>query len=691
MKAYESDKIRNVALLGHGGQGKTTLAEAMLFNGKVIDRMGKVQDGSTVSDYDPEEINRHISIGLSLLPFEYNGYKINLLDSPGYFDFAGQQREAISAADSAIIVISAVSGIDVGTKKAFELCTRNNLAKMVFINSCDRENANYRDVLLALQQQYGNFITAIQMPILKDKDFLGFVDLVSNKAYEFDKTVGLKEIPIPEDMVSECGVFREKIIDVAAESDDELLAKYFEGEELTLEEIIKGLRAGYCSGRICPVCCGSALENKAVIKLIENITFYSPSPLDKGERMFVKGDEAISVPCDSNGPIAMRVFKSIADPFIGKLSFVKIKSGTLKNGDAIVNTRTEKAEKLSNVSTILGKKIIPVDALCAGDLGVISKLAGTKTGDMLCDAGFQLKQASIDMPHPCIDMAVYAVKQGEEEKIVAGLLKLAEEDLTLTISKNSETNETILTGIGEVQLEVAIKKLKDKYNVEAQLREPQIAYRETIRKKAVAEGKYKKQSGGHGQYGHCVVEFEPNIDLGFEFVDKIVGGVVPRQFIPAVEKGLNECMQSGVLAGYPVVDVKCTLQDGSYHSVDSSEMAFKSAARLAFKKACETADPVLLEPIYRFEVFVPNEHMGDVMGDLNKRRGRILGMNPYEDIQKLEAQVPLYEMFKYATDLRSMTQGQGYFKMWFEKYEQCPANVAENIIAKSSKKKDIEE
>ena len=310
---------------------------------------------------------------------------------------------------------------------------------------------------------------------------------------------------------------------------------------------------------------------------------------------------------------------------------------------------------------------------------------------MLCDASMPLKQAGIDMPHPCIDMAVYAVKQGDEEKIASGLAKLAEEDLTLSINKNIETNETILTGIGEVQLEVAIKKLKDKYNVEAELRAPQIAYRETIRKSASAEGKYKKQSGGHGQYGHCIIEFEPNEGKGFEFVDEIVGGVVPKQFIPAVEKGLKECMNSGVLAGYPVVDVKCTLKDGSYHSVDSSEMAFKSAARLAFKKACETANPVLLEPIYKFEIFVPNEYMGDVMGDLNKRRGRILGMNPYEDIQKLEAEVPLYEMFKYATDLRSMTQGQGYFKMWFERYEQCPANVAENIIAKSSKKGDSEE
>lgn len=691
MKAYESDKIRNVALLGHGGQGKTTLAEAMLFNAKVIDRMGKVQDGTTVSDYDPEEINRHISIGLSLLPFEYNEHKINMLDTPGFFDFAGQMREGISAADSAVIVISAVSGVDVGTKKAFELCNRNGVAKMVFINSCDRENANYKDVVLALQQQYGNFVTAIQLPIMRDKDFAGFVDLVANKAYEFDKDIGLKEIPIPSDMVNECSVYREKIIDVAAESDDNLMEKYFDGQELTLEEIIAGLRVGYCSGRICPVSCGSAVENKAVIKLMENIIFYSPSPLDRGDRMFVMGDEPVNVKCDSNGPIALRVFKSIADPFIGKLSFVKVKSGTLKNGMSIINTRTEKSEKLSNISTIRGKKTIPVDALCAGDLGVIAKLAGTKTGDMLCDASMPLKQAGIDMPHPCIDMAVYAVKQGDEEKIASGLAKLAEEDLTLSINKNIETNETILTGIGEVQLEVAIKKLKDKYNVEAELRAPQIAYRETIRKSASAEGKYKKQSGGHGQYGHCIIEFEPNEGKGFEFVDEIVGGVVPKQFIPAVEKGLKECMNSGVLAGYPVVDVKCTLKDGSYHSVDSSEMAFKSAARLAFKKACETANPVLLEPIYKFEIFVPNEYMGDVMGDLNKRRGRILGMNPYEDIQKLEAEVPLYEMFKYATDLRSMTQGQGYFKMWFERYEQCPANVAENIIAKSSKKGDSEE
>ena len=345
MKAYESDKIRNVALLGHGGQGKTTLAEAMLFNAKVIDRMGKVQDGNTVSDYDPEEINRHISIGLSLLPFEYNNHKINIIDTPGFFDFAGQMREGISAADSAVIVLSAVSGIDVGTKKAFELCNRNGVAKMVFVNSCDRENANYKEVVTALQQTYGNFVIAIHLPIMRGEDFAGFVDLVANKAYEFDKSVGLKEIPIPDDMTSECEVYREKIIDVAAESDDALMEKYFDGQELTLDEIIKGLRAGYCSGRICPVSCGSAVENKAVIKLMENIIFYSPSPLDRGDRMFVMNDEPVSVKCDSNGPLALRVFKSIADPFIGKLSFVKVKSGTLKNGASIVNTRTGKSEK----------------------------------------------------------------------------------------------------------------------------------------------------------------------------------------------------------------------------------------------------------------------------------------------------------------------------------------------------------
>ena len=686
MKAYSTEKIRNVALLGHGGQGKTTLTEAMLLNAKVIDRMGKTAEGTTISDYDPEEINRHISIGLSLLPFEYNDYKINVLDTPGYFDFAGQMREAMAAADSAVIVISAVSGIDVGTKKAYELCTRQGVPKMIFVNSCDRENANFREVLGSLQQTYGNLVTAIQLPIQKGTDFFGFVDLVSNKAYEFDKEIGLKEIAIPEDMVSECEVYREKVIEVAAEGDEELLNKYFEGEELTLEEIIKGLREGYISGRVCPVACGSALENKAVIKLIENIIFYSPSPLDMGARMYIKGNDVESVSHDSNGKLALSVFKSIADPFIGKLSFVKVVSGTLENGAAVVNTRTEKGEKLSNVSTIRGKKSIPVDALCAGDIGVIAKLSGTRTGDMLCDASYQLKQASIEMPHPCIDMAVKAVKQGDEEKIVAGLNKLAEEDLTLTISKNNETNEIILTGIGEVQLEVAIKKLKDKYNVEATLVEPQIAYRETIKKPASARGKYKKQSGGHGQYGDCVIEFEPNYGNGFEFVDKIVGGVVPKQFIPAVEKGLVDCMQSGVLAGYPVVDVKCTLTDGSYHPVDSSEMAFKSAARLAFKEACANANPVLLEPVHKYEIYVPGEYMGDIIGDLNKRRGRILGMNPYEDIQRIEAEVPLYEMFKYATDLRSMTQGQGYFKMWFERYEECPKNVAENIIKKSDKK-----
>ncbi len=509
------------------------------------------------------------------------------------------------------------------------------------------------------------------------------MDLVANKAYEFDKHIGLKDIDIPADMVNECNVYREKIVEVAAESNDELMNKYFEGEEFSLDEIIEGLRIGYLEGRICPVSCGSALTNKAVIKLLENIIFYSPSPMDVKNKTYISENMPIEIKCDNKGPVILSIFKTITDPFVGRMSFVKVVSGTLKNGMSLVNTTSDKTEKISNIATIRGKKIISVDSLSAGDIGVIQKLSEAKTNDMLCEASLKATQARIEMPHPCIDMAVYATVQGEEEKIVNGFNKLSQEDLTLSISKNNETNEIILTGIGEVQLEVAVKKLEAKYNVKAKLQEPKIAYRETIKKKAKGEGKYKKQSGGHGQYGHCVIDFEPNLAGGFEFVDKIVGGVVPKQFIPAVEKGLKECMTSGVLAGYPVVDVKCTLMDGSYHSVDSSEMAFKSAARLAFKSACENAAPCLLEPIYKYEIFVPGDFMGDIIGDLNKRRGRVLGMNPHEDMQMVEALVPVGEMFKYATDLRSMTQGQGYFKMWFDSYEQCPANIAQGIIEKS--------
>lgn len=694
MKQYESDKIRNIALLGHGGQGKTTLTEAMLFNAKVTDRMGKVSEGTAVSDYDAEETTRHISINLSLLPYEFNGYKVNVLDAPGYFDFAGQMRESLAATDSAIIVLSAVSGIDIGTKKAFELCNRRNIPKMVLINSLDRENADFFGVLTALQEQYGNTVTAIQYPIIVDEDFKGFVDLVANQAYTFDKSEGLKDAPIPEDIASQVEVFREKLIEVAVESDEELMARYFDGDTFTTPEIIKGLRQGYIGGHLTPVCCASALENKLVIKLMENINFYCPSPLDMPVKNFVndKSNDVVALPVDSGAPLALNVFKTIADPFIGKLSFVRVVSGTLKNGLSVVNTRTQKTEKLSNISTILGKKALPVDGLSAGDLGVIGKLPGTKTGDMLCDPALPLKPTEVDMPDTCIAMAVYAKKTGEEDKIMSGLNKLAEEDGTLLISKDPETNEMILSGIGEVHLEVIVKKLKDKYNVEAELLQPQIAYRETIRQKASAQGKYKKQSGGHGQYGDTHIEFEPMPEgSGFVFEDKIVGGVVPKNFIPAVEKGLKDSIERGILAGYPVVDVKATLFDGSYHPVDSSEMAFKSAARLAYKNAFEKAKPVLLEPVYEMKVYIPDEYMGDIIGDLNKRRGRILGMNPYEEIQEVVAEVPLYETYKYATDLRSMTQGQGYFKMNFVRYEDCPANVTENIIKKSTRKQTDEE
>ena len=678
---YKAENIRNIAFMGHGGDGKTTLTESILFGTGAADRFGKVEDGNTTSDYDPEEIKRHISISTSLAPVQYNNTKINIIDCPGYFDFLGETVSALNAADGAVIVMSAVSGLNVGAEKAMDMTKKKKLPKIIFINQMDRENANYLKVLTQLEEKYGSSIAPIQYPIMENGVMTGYVDVASNVSYKFNGKK-LEKIDTPAHLSDQLADARSRLIEAAAENDEELLEKYFAEEELTTDEIIKGLLEGVHSGSTVPVCGGSALESKCTDFLLEQIIAFIPSCAGKKYPSKKADGSDGEIVCDSSGSFAAQVFKTITDPFVGKLSLFKVISGVIKSDTPLYNPNVDKAEKAGTIYTMRGKKQIPEEQLNAGDIGAVAKLQYTLTYHTLCTEANKVIFPIPEIPKPSITMSVFPKKQGDEDKVFNGLRRLEEEDVTFKLSKNEETNEMQISGLGEMHLDVISKKLKNKFNAEIILAEPKIPYRETIRKSVKAEGKHKKQSGGHGQYGHCWIEFEPITDgsANFEFVDKVVGGVVPRAYIPAVEKGLLECVKKGVLAGYPVVNLRCTLYDGSYHDVDSSEMAFKIAASLAYKKGLKEANPVLLEPIYHVEVIVPDDYMGDIIGDLNKRRGRILGMSPVEEGQKVVAEVPYAEMLKYSTDLRSMTQARGTFDMWFERYEEAPPNIAAKVI-----------
>lgn len=692
MKLYNTENIRNIALLGHGGEGKTTLAEAMLFTSGGSERMGRVEEGNTYMDFDPEEIKRQISISTALAPVEWNGNKINIIDAPGFFDFAGETQSAYYLCDSALILVSAMSGVSVGAQKAYDYTKKNGIPRAIFINQIDKENVNFEKVLEQLKEKFGSAITPMQLPIGEGLSFKGIIDILDLKAYQFDGK-NVKAVDIPEDLKDKAASIRETIIENAAENDEVLMEKFFGGEELSKEDIVKGLREGIAAGSAVPVFIGSASQNHGTGLLLDNLAAFMPSP-DKVINVKAKNtktNEEIVLNADMKKPFAAQVYKTVADPFVGKLSIFKVLSGEMKNDTSIVNINKGKAEKFGGIFLMKGKKQINVEKLVAGDIGAVAKLQYTDTGDTLAEASFPVQCDAVAFPEPCISLAVTAKKQGEDDKVFSGLYKLVEEDSTFTITKSTETGEILINGLGELHLEVICKKLNNKFHVEADLKDPKVPYRETIRKKVQAQGRHKKQSGGHGQFGDCWIEFEPMHDSAetFEFVDKVVGGVVPRQYIPAVEKGLRESLPKGVLAGYPMVNIRATLYDGSYHSVDSSEMAFKVAAHQAFKKGCSEASPVLLEPICKVSVMIPDEYMGDIIGDLNRRRGRILGMNPGDGVQVVEAEVPLSEMFKYATDLRSMTQARGSFKLMFERYDELPANLVAKVI--ESAKKDAED
>jgi elongation factor G len=687
MKDYTAGKLRNVCLMSHGGAGKTTLAEAMLFNTGVLDRFGKVNDGNTTMDYDPEEIKRKISISTSIAPCEWKDHKINIIDTPGYFDFVGEVKQGIRVSDSAVILVAAKGGVAVGTEKSWAYAKEQGIPRMFFVSKMDEENANFHEVLDQLKDTFGNSVIPFQLPILEGDKFVGYVDVINMKAKKFDKDK-LVDADIPADMSDTLEELKEALNEAIAETSEELMEKYFSGEEFTSEEMISGLRAGIADCSIAPVLCGAALLNQGVTALMDTILEYMPSPDHKPVIKAVKPgtDTVVELKNSADEKLSALVFKTIADPFVGKISIFRVYSGTMKSDSTVYNPTAEKNEKIAQIFMLRGKKQVPTDKLIAGDIGAVAKLQYTSTNDTLCEQSNPVMLDKIVFPEPALSLAVEPKAKGDEEKIGAGLSRLQDEDPTFKVEVNAETHQTIISGVGEQHLDVIVSKLKAKYGVEVNLTDPRVPYRETIRKKVKVEGKHKKQTGGHGQYGHVWIEFEPGETEDLTFEEKIFGGAVPKQYHPAVEKGLREAIRHGVLAGYPVVNLKATLVDGSYHDVDSSEMAFKIAARLAYKKGLPDASPVLLEPISRVEVYIPDSYMGDIIGDLNKRRGRILGMNPQDGgLQQVVAEVPTAEMFKYAIDLRSMTQGRGYFTQTFERYEEAPANVAQKVIEEARK------
>ncbi len=671
---YPVEKIRNICLLGHKGSGKTSLAEALLFYAKCADRLGKVSEGTTVCDFDPEEIKRKISISSTVAPVEWNGYKINLIDTPGYFDFEGEAVQAMAAADFGIITVSSKSGIHAGTEIAYKKCEKNGLPKMFFMTKTDEDNADFYKIFSDLKATFGKKICTIDLPIYKDGKTVGFVDLRDKKGKKFENGKEIS-VPIPDDMQDKVEEFIETFKEALAETSEEMMEKYFSGEEFTPEEIQNGLLAGMRDGSICPVISGSAFELIGIEPLLRFIINYVPHSA-----------------ADPAKPSSMFVFKTVADPFVGKMSYFKILSGSIKQGDILHNAKTDANEKMGHIFTIRGKKQTETDELSAGDIGVITKLQNTNTGDLLSAGNPDVTPPVLVYPKPCLSMAILPKAKGDEEKISQGLQRLAEEDRTFTYENNPETHEQVISGLGDTHIDILVNKLKTKFGVDVDLKAPKVAYREAIRKKVTQRGKHKKQSGGHGQYGDVLIEFEPYDGEELLFEEKIFGGSVPKNFHPAVEKGLRECAKKGIQAGYPVVGLKATLIDGSYHDVDSSEMSFKMAASIAFKEGLKLANPTILEPIGTLKVEIPDSLMGDVIGDINKRRGQIMGMNPAEDhgIQEVTAEVPMSEMATYATDLRSMTRGRGSFVLEFARYQDAPANVAQQVIAESQKNKEEE-
>lgn len=687
MANFDVEKIRNIAVIAHGGAGKTSLIEAMLFDSGSIDRLGRVDDGTTTMDYEPEEITRKITISSSVAFCDWNDYRINLVDTPGFINFLEDTRGCLRGVDGAIVIVSALSGVKAETQKIWKYASEFELPRLIFVNKMDKENANFSRPLGELEKAFGKDALPLQIPIGAGESFRGIVDLIKMKAVLFDDGKST-EAEIPPDMLPEVEEYRKKLIEKIAESDDALLEKYLEGGALTDEEIIKGIKEGALTKRFLPVTCGSALKNIAIPQLLDAAVLCLPSPAEMARISPVKGKnpkdgKEVERKPSQTDPLSAYVFKTIADPFAGRLSIFRVYSGSLKADSNVLNTTTGAKERIGQVFYLMGKKQISAQTIGPGEIGVVAKLKETFTGDTLSEDAHQIIFEKVKFADPIISYAIAPKSKGDEDKVGTGLHRILEEDPTLRFQRDEETKEMLLSGMGQVHLEVSLERLKRKFGVEVVMQTPKVPYRETIKISARAQGRYKKQSGGRGQYGDCWLEIEPlQRGAGYEFLDKIVGGVIPQQYRPAVEKGVIETMREGVIAGNPLVDIRVKLYDGSYHSVDSSEMAFKIAGSMALRKAVQEAKPVLLEPIMKVEVVTPDDTLGTVIGDLNSRRGRVQGVEPQAGgNQKINAQVPMSEMLTYANQLTSLTSGRGLYSMEFSHYEDLPSHLTQKIIA----------
>ena len=686
---YTAKDIRNLALLGHGGDGKSALCESMLYVTKAITRLGKRADGTTVSDFDDEEKKRQYSIKTSVIPVEFGGCKLNVLDNPGYFDFAAEIVQSLRVADAGLICLTAKSGIAVGTEKGWKSLTDAGLPAMFYVSKLDEEHANFFNTFDSLRDIFGASVIPFTFPILHGEEAVGVVDLVSKKAYD----VSGKEIALPAEAEEKIEEYMAELNEQVAETDEALMEKFFMEEPFTEEELLKGIKDGIRQRSVTPVFCGCAMNGLGTAALLDNLVRFAPSPLEgkPAVRVDEEGKES-EFPLNPDGPVTAFVFNTVADQY-GKNSYFKVLSGNIEDTMTVVNARTGDNEKLGNTFFPKGKDNAKTAKVCCGDIGVFTKLASVRTGDTLCQPGKLVTIKPMTYAEPCYRMAIYAKTKGQEDKVAAGLVKLNEEDASFTYGNDPETKEMIIAGVCDIHLSVIIAKLLSKYKVEAELRPAKIAYRETIKKKVEIHGRHKKQSGGHGQFGDVYIRFEPQSESeDMIFADETVGGCVPKNFIPSVEKGLRNCIGKGVLAGYPVVFLKSTLYFGSYHPVDSSDMAFQTAAGIAYKEGLPTAGPTLLEPIGELKVTIPDSYMGDVIGDLNKRRGRVMGMDPTGDgNQVISAEVPMAEMGSYAIDLRSMTQSRGSFTFHFVRYEDCPPAAQEKAIAEAKALQAAEE
>lgn len=696
MKKYEPNIIRNVGMFSHGGEGKTSIVEAMLFLAGENNRIGRVDDGTSLMDYEPEEIERKITISSSLACFEWNKHKINLLDTPGDDNFIADAKLCMKVVDSAVIIVSAVSGVKVQTEKVWEYTDEFGIPSCIFINKMDRERADFNATVEDIKKNFTDrTILPIHLPIGKEDNFKGVVDLLSMKAYIYrDDTSGAFDVvDIPKELADEANNYREKLVEVAVEMDDEVMERYLNGEAINKEEIERCLKNGIWNKKIVPVLCGSAAKNIGIQLILDTIVQYYPAPTFRKvmEAIDIKTNETIMKEVGPDGPFSAFVFKTITDPFAGKLTLFRIYSGEIHPDMTVLNATKEQKERIGQVFYLVGKKQKPAGFASFGDIAVLAKLKDVGTGDTLCDEKSPVRYKAVTLPTPLISFSLQPKAKGDEDKLNSSLTRLMEEDLTIRYKRDEQTKEFILSGMGQIHIEVIVERLKRKFGVDVELKEPKVPYKETIKGTAKVQGKYKRQSGGRGQYGDTWLDISPlPRGAGFEFVDKIVGGVIPKQYIPAVEKGIVEAMEQGMLAGYPVTDIRVALYDGSYHEVDSSEMAFKIAASMGFKKGMEAANPTLLEPIMKIEVIVPDENMGDVMGDLNSRRGKIMGVESKGNNQVVKATVPMAEILKYAPDLRSMTGGRGTFTVEFSHYEEVPAHIAAKIIENAKKEKEQE-